>query len=107
MNVDLGIWDRLTRIVIFLLLIAGLLGVGVWYLPVIKKNERMRKKIMELDMQLEKSEETARQAKASIDALRYDLKAVERLSRERLGYARPDEIVVRFEPPATNHAVPH
>jgi cell division protein FtsB len=106
MNVDLGIWDKLTRVVIFLLLIAGLLGVAVWYLPVIKKNERMRKKIIELDVQLEKSEETARQSKASFDALRYDLKSVERLSRERLGYARTDEIVVRFEPPATNQAVP-
>jgi len=34
--------------------------------------------------------------------LRNDPKTIERLMREKLGYARPDETVVRFEPPATN-----
>ncbi len=96
MNVQLSIWDKLTRMVIFLLFVAGLLGVAIWYLPLIKQNERMRKQI------LQKSEDTARQLKAAIDALRYDPKAVERLARERLGYARAGETVIRFEEPATN-----
>ena len=43
-NVDLGIWSKLTRVVIFLLLAAGLLGVALWYFPLIKQNERMRKR---------------------------------------------------------------
>ncbi len=49
MNVDLGIWDKLARLVIFLLFVAGLLLVGVWYLPLIKQNERMRKEVLRLD----------------------------------------------------------
>jgi cell division protein FtsB len=43
--------------------------------------------------------------KASIDALRNDPKAVERLAREQLGYAKPGETVVRFEPAGTNRPV--
>ncbi len=101
-NVDLGIWAKLTKIVVFLLFLAGLLGIAVWYLPLIKTNERMRKRIMTLDAQIQRAEETSRQLKTSIDALRSDPKAVERLARERLGYAKTGETVIRFEEPATN-----
>jgi cell division protein FtsB len=97
MNVDLGIWGKLTRVVIFLLLVAVLLGVAVWYLPLIQQNERVRKEVLRLETQVQKEEEVSKQLKASIDALRNDPKAVERLARERLGYAKPGETVVRFE----------
>jgi len=99
MNVNLGIWDKLTRVVIFLLFVAGVLGVAVWYFPLIKQNERMRREILRLDTQIAKADETSRQLKVSIDSLRYDPKALERLARERMGYAKPGEIVVRFEAP--------
>jgi cell division protein FtsB len=102
MNVDLGIWDKLTRVVIFLLFVAYLMGVAVWYLPLIKQNERMRKQILRLDSQVRKEEETSKLLKSSINALSHDPKAVERLARERLGYAKPGETVIRFEAPATN-----
>jgi cell division protein FtsB len=102
MNVDLGIWGKLTRAVIFLLLLAIVLLVALWYRPLINQNERMRKEVLRLDTQIQKEEETARHIKGSIDALRHDPKAVERLARERLGYAKAGETVIRFEEPATN-----
>ena len=102
MNVDLGIWGKLTKLVIFLLCVASLLGVGVWYLPLIKQNERMRKQIMQLDARIQKEDELGKQLRASMEALRHDPKAVERLARERLGYAKPGETVIRFEEPAAN-----
>jgi len=102
MNVDLGIWSKLTRVVIFLLYVAVILGVGIWYLPLIKQNERMRKEILRLDGRYERAKEANRQLKTSIDSLEHDPKAVERLARERLGYAKPGETVIRFEAPATN-----
>jgi cell division protein FtsB len=101
-NVDLGIWGKLTRAVAFLLLIAGALLIAVWYLPLIKQNERLRKEILRLEAQLQKEEESSKQLKAAIESLRSDPKAVERLARERLGYAKPGETVVRFDTPATN-----
>jgi cell division protein FtsB len=103
MNVNLGIWSKLTRVVIFLCFLAVILLVGVWYLPLIKQNERMRKHILGLDDQVRKEEEAGKQSRAAIDALRYDPKAVERLARERLGYVKAGETVIRFEPPPTNH----
>ena len=106
MNVNLGIWDKLTRVVIFLLFLSGLLAVAVWYYPLIKQNERMRKYILQLDHRIQKEEQMGRQLRASIDALGRDPKALERLARERLGYAKPGETVIRFEPPLTNWAAP-
>ena len=102
MNVDLGIWSKLTKVVVGLVVLAVLLLMGMCYLPLIQQNERMRREILRLDIQLQKEEAKSKQLKAEIDALRNDPKTVERLMREKLGYAKPDETVVRFEPAATN-----
>jgi len=96
-NVDLGIWGKLTRVVVFLLCVAGLLVVALWYLPLIKQNERMRRVVLQLDTQIAKVEESNRQLKASSEALRRDPKAVERLARERLGYAKSGETMIHFD----------
>src|SRR5215467_5130997 len=104
MHVNLGIWDKLTRVVIFLLFIAGLLGVAVWYLPLIQRNERMRKEILRLDGQVQKQEELSKHLRASIDALHRDPMAIERLAREKMGYAKPGDSVIRFDTPTTNSA---
>jgi|ERR1039457_5773353 cell division protein FtsB len=104
MKVDLGIWDKLTRMVIFLVFVAGILLVAIWYLPLIQQNERYRREILRLDTLVQKEEETGKQLRTSIDALRFDPKAVERLARERLGYAKPGETVIRFEAAQTNSA---
>lgn len=101
MNVNLGILGTLTRFVVFLLFVAGLLGVAVWYLPLIQQNERLQKQILKLDAEIAKQDELSRQLKSSIDSFR-DPKTFERYARARLGFAKPDETVVRFESPATN-----
>ena len=105
MNVDLGIWSKLTRLALLLVLAAGLLLVAVWYLPLVRHNERMRKELLRLDAQIQKEDENAKQLKTSIDALRNDPKAVERLAREKLGYAKSGETVIRFEAADTNQPV--
>jgi cell division protein FtsB len=97
MSVNLGIWDKLTRVVIFLLFLAGLLGVFFWYLPLIEQNQRYRKHILSLDAKIQEQERIARQLKSSIDAVQNDPRTLERLARERLGYARTNEVVIRFE----------
>lgn len=96
MNVELGLWNTLTKIVVVLLLLAGLAAVVVWYQPVIYSNEQMRKKVAQLDQQILQQEAEQRQLRAAIDALMRDPKAVERRVREGLGYARPGETIFRF-----------
>ena len=103
MNVNLGILGKLTGVVIFLCFLAVALLVGVWYLPLIQQNERMRRHILGLDNQIQKEEDTGKQLRASIEALRRNPKAVERLARESFGYARTGETVIRFGEPQPNH----
>ncbi len=104
MSVDLGIWNKLTKLAVGLVVLAAVLLIGMCYLPVIKENERMRRQIMIFQDQIQKEEARSRELQAQLDALEHDPKTVERLTREKLGYARPDETVVRFEAPATNAA---
>lgn len=102
MNVDLGIWDKLTRVVIILIVAAIVLAVAVWYLPLIQQNERMRKEILRLNTQIQQNEESVKQLKTSMEALRSDPQAIERIARDKFGYAKPGETIIRFEDAATN-----
>jgi cell division protein FtsB len=97
MNVNLGIWDKLSRVIIFLLFLAGLLGVFVWYLPLIKQNQRFRRDLLVLETKIQEQERYGRHLKLSIDAVQNDPRTVERLAREKLGLARTNETVIRFE----------
>ena len=101
MKVDLGIWNVLSRAVIVLLFLAGLLGVFFWYLPLIEQNQRYRKEILALDGKIQEQERLGHHLNASIHAVQNDPRTLERLTRERLGYARTNETVIRFlTPPA-------
>ncbi len=102
MNVEDSIWDKLTRVVIGLCLLAGLVAIGVWYLPLIRQNERMRAEVLRLDREVAKESETRKQLNASVESLNNDPKAVERLVRESIGLAKPGETVIRFEETSTN-----
>jgi len=97
MNVNLGIWDKLSRVIIFLLFLAGLLGVFVWYLPLIKQNQRFRKELLALETKVQEQERLGRHLRVSIDAVQNDPRTIERLAREKLGLARTNETVIRFE----------
>ena len=48
-NVDLGIWSKLTKVVVGLVVLAILLLMGMCYLPLIQQNERMRREIFRLE----------------------------------------------------------
>lgn len=100
MNVNLGLWSKLTNAVLVLVVAAVLLLIGMCYLPVIQENARMRGQIYKLEMQLQAEEQKSQELQSEIQALQNDPKTVERLAREKLGYARPNETVIYFE--ATN-----
>jgi cell division protein FtsB len=105
-KVDLGIWSKLTQVVIALVAVAILLVIGMTYLPLIQQNENYRREIDRLDVEIQKQAEMSKELKSEIDALSNDPKTVERLAREKLGYAKPDETVVHFESTATNPGTP-
>ena len=102
-NVDLGIWSKLTKIVIALAVVAILLLFAMWDFPLIQQNERMRAEILRLNQQLDQEKEKSRQLQTQMAVLTHDPKTVERLAREKLGYARADETIIHFDPAPTNN----
>jgi cell division protein FtsB len=96
-NVNLGIWSRLTNVVIALVVVAVVLLIGMCYLPIIQENARMQGQILKLKDQIRVQEQQLKEKQSELDALKNDPKTVERLTREKLGYARPDETVIYFE----------
>ena len=102
MNVDLGIWSKLTKVVLGLVVLAVLLLIGMCYLPLIQENTPMRAQVLKLEQRLQSEQEKSQQLQSQIDALLNDPKTVERLAREKLGYAKPGETMVLF----TNYPSP-
>ena len=96
-NVDLGIWGKLTNAIVVLLVGAAILGMVTFYYPLLKQNEHMRQVVYNLDTQIQTEKTQERTLTVSIDAMSKDHKAIERLVREKLGYAKPGETVIRFE----------
>jgi cell division protein FtsB len=95
----MNVWERLNRVVLVLLFALGAVVVFIWYLPLIQQNQRYRKEIFSLDTKIQEQERQARQLKGSIDAVQNDPKTLERLAREKLGWAKTNETVIRFEAP--------
>ena len=107
MSVDLGIWSKLTQLVVGLVVLAVLLLIFMCYKPLIEENERMRRDILTLQKEIAAQQKISQDLGSQITILRNDPKTVERLTREKLSYARPDETVIYFEAPATNLANGH
>ncbi len=103
MNVNLGIWDKLAKLTIFLLFLLGVVGVALWYLPLIKQNERMRQQLLQNETKIRAEEERYRFLRIANEAARNNPKTIERMARANLGYAKPGEIVVRFEEPGSRN----
>jgi cell division protein FtsB len=99
MNVGRSIWDKLFRLVLVLLVVASVLGIVLWYQPVIEENQRMREDKLALDGKIEQENEAARKLDLELRALQNPA-TVERLARERLSYAKPGENVIHFDPPS-------
>jgi cell division protein FtsB len=97
-SVNLGIWGKLTGLVLFLLALAVIIAVAIWYAPVIRQNQRMREEILRLEARIKNEELLNKKLESTIESLRRDSNTVERLARERLGYAKPGETVIFFEP---------
>ena len=105
MNVDLGIWQKLSRLMAALIFLAAILAVVIWYIPLFRQNERMRKEIRSLQGHIRREETAGRQLETQIKSLRDDPKTFERMAREKLGYAKSNETVLYFEPRVTDSPI--
>ncbi|MBG86300.1 MAG: hypothetical protein CMO80_05300 [Verrucomicrobiales bacterium] len=97
MEPDTGIWGRLTRAVMFLLLVALLALLAQLYVPLFKQNQRLRERNIQLEKDIVEQEALARRMDQEIEALRSDPEAIERRAREQLGYGKQGEVIIRFK----------
>jgi cell division protein FtsB len=98
MNAGQSIWDKLFRLVLALLVIASLMGIFLWYQPVIQENQRLRRDELDLEKKIDKETDMAKKMDADLRALQNPT-TIERLARERLSYAKPGENVIHFDSP--------
>lgn len=105
MKPDTGIWDRLSQAAFFLLLVALVILLAQFYVPLFKQNQRLRERNLSLEADIQREEARARSMDSEIESLQKDPEAIERLAREKLGYAKEGETIFRFESPNTN-AIP-
>ena len=101
MKVDLGIWEKLTRVIIGLLITATLVAITLRYLPGIRANEMQRRQILLLQAEHDLLIARSNTLRSQIDVF-LSPRAVERLARVFLNRARSNELVIRIEPPVTN-----
>jgi len=88
-NVDLGIWNKLTKLIIFLSS-RRLCSNRTLVLAVDSAERADAERNLALDNEIKKEEENHKRLKADVEALR-DPRTVERLAREKLNFARPNE----------------
>lgn len=98
-DVGLSIWDKLTRLVVVLSLVAAVLAVVWWYRPVIQENERLRQRKLHLERQIQAELDLGKKLDGAIRGMQ-DPRTIERLARERLSYAKSGETVIHFDLPS-------
>jgi cell division protein FtsB len=102
-KVDLGIWDRLSRLIVGLLVLAGLVGVIYSYVPGMRRNEALRREIHQREADVQRALERSNVLRGELDSFR-DPRRLEHYGRSRLNLARTNEVVLRFVEPGTNGA---
>ncbi|MCP5523972.1 MAG: septum formation initiator family protein [Verrucomicrobiales bacterium] len=92
-------WNRLSFAVLLLLLAAGFVMAFLWYIPEIELNRRLQAERMKRMQDIAALQQEIDGIRFRLGALDRNPKAVERLARWRLGYARPGETVLYFRQP--------
>ena len=92
------LWQRIQSLgfAVFVLVVA--FGLGLLFLPLLRRSHLMQQDIRRLDREIERLEAAERQQRAEIDALKVDAAFVERTARDKLNLAKPNETIFKFEP---------
>lgn len=81
-----------------LLFVALTLFAGVFFVDTHRELTAMREREAENRRLLAQLKQKLADQRVTLDRLQHDPAYVERVIRERLGYARPGEMVIRFDP---------
>lgn len=97
-----GIWHFLNRLLVILVVLAGITLVISLFLPKIQQQREQTARYEELKKQIETQRAITAQHTREVDLLKNDPGYVEILARDRLDLMKEGETVFRMEPPATS-----
>ena len=81
------------------LVVAGVVAVFVWYLPLIQENQKLRRELALQQSRIEALQTENNQMMRRLELFDGNPNTVERLIRENLGFGLTGETIVRFEEP--------
>lgn len=103
----LWLLNKLTKGVFVLL---ALVIVVALFIPLFRQSQRLSEEKYQLEQEVKALEAENKALEEEAAALSRDPKSVERVAREKMGWARPEEKVYRFEQPkqkpASNNVPP-
>ncbi|MBV9462973.1 MAG: septum formation initiator family protein [Verrucomicrobiae bacterium] len=97
LHVDYGWSSILIKISYALFFIAALVGLAYYYIPLIKKTQAFERELSVKQLALQQEEEKNAKLKKEIELLKKDPDYVEKIVRDKLGYARDGETIYRFQ----------
>jgi cell division protein DivIC len=76
------------------------------FMPALSRRHAMQREIQRLDAAILQQENLEKQQRQEIESLKNDPTYVERIARNKLNLARPNEVIFRFENPPPTQAAP-
>jgi cell division protein DivIC len=97
-------WIRslLTRILYLLVLVATLILLICWFLPLVKERQRQQVALQNLKQQVEQERAIYNKQSKKLRLLENDPAYVELLARDKLDLMKPGETIFRMEPSPEN-----
>jgi len=87
---------RLVTTLYWVILCVGVAGVGTFFWQTRREYQNLRTQERSVQARLGEAEQRLREQERTLERLRSDPAYVERVIRQRLGYAKPDEYIVRI-----------
>jgi len=87
---------RFVTTLYWVLFCAGVVGAGAFFWQTQQEYQNLRTQERGVQVRLEDAEQRLRDQERTLERLRSDPAYVERVIRQRLGYAKPDEYIVRI-----------
>jgi cell division protein FtsB len=97
LEVDFGVWSTVRKIALTVLAVGMLAGMVLWYIPALRQNQRLQREIEIKREALKRQQQLQQEYQEQIIALKTDPETVERVVREKLGLAKPNETIIHFE----------
>jgi cell division protein FtsB len=94
-------WVRsfLNRIVYLLIIIAALILLTCWFLPLVKEQQRQQRALQTLKQQVEQERAKFNKESKKLTLLQNDPAYTELLARDKLDLMKPGETIFRMDPP--------